>query len=448
MNILTHLHHLQQLPRLFVACSGGRDSLSLAYACFLLHQQGCLKHLPTLLHVHHGIQKANDDWAIWVTNWAKKHGFVCHVRHLQLDKKSETHARKARYQAMAELMADGDVLLLAHHRDDQAETVLMRLINGSGVGGLSGIKLWQTKQIADKTIVLHRPWLAVSRQDITAFARAHQLKYIDDPTNNTGDNARSFIRTQILPKLHSLNPQASANIARSAVHLQNASSILKDMTKAHLQLCLNTALTHPPHQSAINIDTLGTLSIAQQKQLLHSWLQGDEPLPASTHIIDEIVALCQRTDNDHKTQILWQGQQCYVVCRYQNTLYRYTQAAFETLSSPCHAISQPSTHVFLLKQHTQNLVWHAPQSVNISIHALTPQQKLTIFHHRHALSGKKLCQNLKIAPWLRHNLWVVSQDGVPVLLIAPYQSWTLQSPLENAYQNTQGASWQLLHQKN
>lgn len=447
MDLLNQLHHLAHIENLYVACSGGRDSLSLAYACFLLYQQGKLTTLPTLLHVHHGIQKANDNWANMVKNWADKHGFDSHILYLDLDKKTETHARTARYQAMAQQMSDGDVLLLAHHQNDQAETVLMRLVYGAGVSGLSGIKVWQSKTIGNKTIKLHRPWLDVSRQAISSFAHQHSLDYINDPTNDTGENARSFIRTQILPRLSTLNPQACTNIARSATHLQNASSILKDTTKAHLQLCLNTALTHVPHQSVINIDALNTLSIAQQKQLLHNWLQGDEPLPAGTHIIDKIVALCQRTDNDHKTQILWQGQQCYVVCRYQNTLYRYTQAAFETLSSPCHhAISQSSAHVFLLKQHTQNLVWQAPQSPNISIHALTPQQKLTILHHRHALSGKKLYQNLKIAPWLRQNLWVVSQDDVPVLLIAPYQSWTLQNPLATAYQNAQGANWQFLHQ--
>lgn len=445
MDLLNQLHHLAHINTLFLACSGGRDSLSLAYACLLLYQQGKLTTLPTLVHVHHGIQKANDDWAKMVKTWADQHGFDNHILSLDLNKKTETHARNARYQAIAELMVDGDVLLLAHHQNDQAETVLMRLVQGAGVSGLSGIKVWQSKTIGNKTIKLHRPWLNVSRQAISDFAHQHKLKYINDPTNDTGENARSLIRTQILPKLSTLNPQVCANIARSATHLQNANSILEHTIKEHLHLCLNTTLTDPPHQSVINIEMLGSLDAAQQKQLLHRWLQDNEPLPANTRTIDEIVALCQRTDNDHKTQILWQGRQRYVVCRYHNMLYRYTQAAFETLTHPCHAISQPSANVFLLKQYTQRLVWHTPNT-NIYIKALTPKQKLAIAHRRHTLAGKKLYQNLNIAPWLRNNLWVVSQDDIPVLLIAPYQSWLLQSPLMNHYQNTQGASWQFLHQ--
>lgn len=448
MNLLNQLHHLAQIDTLFIACSGGRDSLSLAYACFLLHQQGQLRQLPTLLHVHHGIQQANDAWAMKVKDWAKQHGFTHHILYLQLDKKTETHARTARYQAMAELMNDGDVLILAHHSDDQAETVLMRLINGSGVGGLSGIKSWQSKNINNKTIKLHRPWLSVSRQEITAFAQKHQLAYIDDPTNDTGDNARSFLRTQILPKLHTLNPQASANIVRSANNLADVASIVDKLIHKNLSDCLSMSDTDLPYQSVLLIDKLLTLSPQEQSTLIHQWLQGDETLPPNKRTVDDILALIRRTDNDHKTQILWQASNSYLVCRYQNNLYRYTQTAFATLTQPYQVINQPSPNIFLLKQHTQNLVWQAPKLANITIKALISQQKLTINHQRHALAGKKLYQTLKIAPWLRNNLWVVSQDAIPVLLIAPYQSWLLQSPLIDVYQNIQGARWQILHQKN
>lgn len=450
MTLLTTLCHLPQTPRLFLACSGGRDSLSLAYACFLLHKQGKLATLPTLLHVHHGIQALNDHWAIHVQNWAEKHHFDCQILKVHLPKKNETHARDARYQALASVMQDGDILLLAHHSDDQAETVLMRLIAGSGIHGLSGIKTWQNKTIGDKTIVLHRPWLTVSRQDITNFAHQHALAYVDDPTNDTSENTRSFIRMQIMPKLLQLNPKANTNIARSAVHLSNIAHTLTTLTQNHLTFCQNPAKTALPYQSVLSIKKIHTLSPTHQSELLHTWLQGDEPLPPTQRIINDILALTLRHDPDHRTQILWQAcNQNYLVCRYQDNLYRYWQSAFTTLTDGQFVgeVSTQSTNTILLKKHLHILNWQHPVLTNISIHPLTREQKLTIKdQHSKFLYGKKLYQTLKIAPWLRHNLWVVYQDSTPVLLIAPYQCWLLDSPFAHLYQQAQGASWQILHE--
>lgn len=431
--MLQHLEHLNQLPRLFLACSGGRDSLSLAYACFLLHQQGRLERLPTLLHVHHGIQKVNDDWATLIKNWADKHGFMCHVLYLNLGKASETLARSARYQAMAELMADGDVLLLAHHKNDQAETVLMRLMMGAGVAGLSGIKAWQTRQLAGKTICLHRPWLSVSRSDISNFAHMHQLDYVDDPTNDTGDNARSVIRTHILPQLSALNPKATSNIARSAQNLADSAHILHKYISAQLHRCLSVNETDPPYQSVLLLDKLQQFEPQEQSAMIHQWLQGDEPLPADKHTVDNVLALAHRLNGDHQTEIFWRGKRfAYTICRYQHKLYRYLHTIWTSLNTP-DKISLITDNLWQLK-HKPALIYQAPTGLTLIAH--TRQDKLHIQGNH--LKGKKLYQKLKIAPWLRHNLWLACQDGTPVLLIAPYQCWQL----TNLSPMTHGARWQ------
>ena len=404
--LIDALSHLGAHQRLFVACSGGRDSLSLAYACYLAHQQGTLPALPVLLHVHHGMQSANDDWANLVKYWANTYGFICHILPVLLDKKTETHARTARYQAMMDMMTDGDILLLAHHEGDQAETILMRLISGAGVQGLSGIKTWQTKTLNQKTIHLHRPWLNFTRQAITDFAHAHALPYVDDPTNDTKDNARSFIRNDILPKLRQLNPKAQTNIAKSASLIAQAHAIISPIIKEALSTCQNPSQSELPYQSVLSIRSLMHFDLPHQRAILHAWLGMNEAHAPPSHLIDEIVALTVR-QNDQRTQIFWQGERGYVVCRYRDDLYRFWDWAW----------------AYLHGQDKDNPLTLATPS---DARPLQPCDKVPVVIHgvvRH-LSGKKLYQTLGVAPFFRKHLYLIQNtDGTWV--VAPYQSWQL-----------------------
>lgn len=407
--LLTCLSHLSDHSRLFLACSGGRDSLSLAWACHLLYQDGKLTTKPILLHVHHGMQDANDDWAKLVKSWANEHDFICHVLPICLNKKSETTARHARYQAMANIMSDGDVLLLAHHQGDQAETVLMRLINGTGIHGLSGIRAWQTKTLDGKTIHLHRPWLSVSRQDISDFAHTHTLPYVDDPTNTTTDNARSFIRNDILPRLASLNPQVIANIARSATLINQSTDILHPIISSSLGKCLCHDQSDTTYQSVLDINALTTFDDSHQSAILHAWLSTNETTPPPSQIIKDILTLVHRSNPDQRTKLFWQGSYGYVICRYRHHLYRFWDKAWDYLNGQSTdntiALALPPDHTARLLDRTDK--------ISITIHGKP----------RH-LHGKKLYQTLGIAPFFREHLYLIT-DKKHSWLIAPYQSWQL-----------------------
>lgn len=412
------LQHLADCPRLFLACSGGRDSLALAYACYLLYQDGKLPALPTLLHVHHGIQSANDDWARHVHTWAMAHGFICHVLFVKLNKKDETCARNARYQAMMDKMNDGDVLLLAHHEGDQAETVLMRLIYGAGIQGLSGIKAWQDKTLNGKTIRLHRPWLSVSRKDITAFAKTHALPYVDDPTNDDTDNARNFIRNEILPKLHTLNPQASTNIARSAELLTQSHAILNPIITQALMSCLHHNMSDEPHQSVLDIGKLHTFDSHTQSAIIHTWLKSDEPTPPPSHLIAQIITLSHHSP-DQRAQIFWQGRRGHVVCRHRQYLYRFYDKAW--------AFLQGQDSPLMLTVPADARLLSSTDKVLVPIHGMI----------RH-LSGKKLYQTLGVAPFFRQHLHLIERtDGM--WLIAPYQAWQL----SGTARHHDGTRWQM-----
>lgn len=346
--------------RIWLACSGGRDSLSLAVICQQLYRAGQLPFMPQLLHVNHGMQAASDAWAEQVKRWAQQQHIPCQILPVKVDGDSEQAARNARYEAIMAVMNQGDVLMLAHHSDDQAETVLMRLFNGAGVTGLAGMQAWTKKQrqipvsssalAASKDIYLWRPWLQISRQQITDYAKSQQLNYIDDPTNvmlsNQSQQAqsqmqqaeakqgndRAWLRSVLLPQIHSRYPKASAAIARSSQLLQDASQIIAeqvqdDLAKLSVASLANSdvsVLSSRQLQSVLSIDQLQALSTAKQSAVIHAWLRPHAlDLSASKQLVDQVLALSQRTDADHQTCLYWHsGNQGYQIRRYQQQLYR------------------------------------------------------------------------------------------------------------------------------
>lgn len=421
---------------LYLACSGGRDSLALAWACLSLYQQGKLDNLPILLHVNHHWQASNDSWAAaHVANFAHRYGFACQVLDIT-PPTNENTARQARYQAMFERMANQGVLLLAHHSDDQAETMLMRLINGTGLTGLTAMQPWQDRVYQHKTLALFRPWLYQSRQAISQYAHHYKLDYIDDPTNTHGDNARSLMRRTLMPALTALNPQAIANIARTSRLLDDARQLVDGVISEQL-----IALTKLPTMPTVSLgdrrqilDVHGLLTQTQpvQRAVMAAFVKGACDYGASFALIERLLALCQRADGDHQTQHYWQSRPnttnpnatAYVFCRYGQSLYRYRADFWTKLVSPMADTWQIVDNQAMLKLDEGVLCL-----VGVAFYQFTKMDKHSkvLVHHRF-LSGKKLYQTLKIAPWYRHHLWLVDYDcdgRRATCLVALGQVWSL-----------------------
>lgn len=342
--LASYNEHKQSLhgKRVWLACSGGRDSLSLAMLCRQLFDAGQLPFLPQLLHVNHGMQAANDAWAEQVAAWAKAHEMSCQILSVSLTDNSEQSARKARYTAMIDAMNKDDVLIVGHHQDDQVETVLMRLFSGTGVIGLGGMQSWRyqqsTKETAEskqKGVYLWRPWLTISRQQITQYAKSQQLDYIDDPTNILSDsqsshlditkagkaNDRAWLRSVLMPRILEHYPQAAEAIARTSQLMQDASHIIDEQVQSDLASV--GAINHVGY-ATIDSAKLQTLSAAHQSALIHAWLSSDKgELPPNKRLVEDVLALVARDDGDHQTCLYWDsGVHRYEVRRYQNKLYR------------------------------------------------------------------------------------------------------------------------------
>jgi tRNA(Ile)-lysidine synthase len=215
---------------LVLGFSGGMDSTVLLHG---LTQQGLR---PTVVHVHHGLQAVADDWVIHVQQQAQFYGLVCHVERVSLAEVTrrgmEDRARTARYHALWQQVPEQGVLLTAHHQRDQAETLLLRLMRGTGVKGLGAMSSEQTQTL---NRLLCRPLLAVPYDDILVYAQQHQLTWVEDPSNQQAIALRNQLRNYVLPTLRQLQPALEYKLAQTAQHCQEAHQLLTEMAQEDWQ---------------------------------------------------------------------------------------------------------------------------------------------------------------------------------------------------------------------
>lgn len=258
---------------LAVAFSGGLDSTVLLHATVKAHGA---KNVYAL-HVHHGIQKEANQWQQHCQSIAKK--FKCHfdTQNVKLNKNSniESQARELRYQALFDMCQEHHIsdMFLAHHLDDQAETVLIQLMRGAGVAGLAGMppvktnKANKAKKTKETTINIWRPFLNMRRQELEAYAKEHRLTWIEDPSNQDESYRRNAIRKTILPALEKQQVGATENLARSAKHLAQAQELLNQLADIDLGL-----IEAKEGLSKTNLIRLYKTNQARASNALRRWL--------------------------------------------------------------------------------------------------------------------------------------------------------------------------------
>lgn len=422
-------HQLLATP-FFLACSGGQDSLSLAFACVRLYGCGKLSQLPTLIHVHHGLQACADEWASLVADFAKAYHLPYIIKSICLSDGSEQSAREGRYQAFFECVKGDATLLMAHHQDDQAETVLMRLIHGTGLAGLVAMQECSQKQEAHQCLTLIRPWLDITRQQISDYAHEYQLTYVDDPTNTIPNaNSRAFIRTHLKQQLHALNPKAYANIARTAHVLKND----YDIVQTHLQTHLERTVSKSPFVLSLDIAHIDTLDVALQFALIHQFAKCELFDSPTYRLTNDLVCLALRHDSNHQSTFFWQASsKGFVFYRYKSLLYRYEHHFWQALQSDM---------VFDIKENVGVFDWQAGKLGVRFLMDVTDIQKINpitsvLCHARtKQLRGKKLYQYLGIAYPYRRNLWhITSLQGDFVLGVGRVWSLDDQQPCVQFWQ--------------
>ncbi|MDE2148873.1 MAG: tRNA lysidine(34) synthetase TilS [Gammaproteobacteria bacterium] len=264
MNPLAQL--FQRLPpplggRLLVAFSGGLDSTVLLHA---LVAAGVAE--VRAAHVHHGLQPQAESWAAHCTAFCADLGVPCAPLRVHIDARDpagpEGAARRQRYAALRGLLAPGEVLVTAHHRDDQAETVLLRLLRGAGPDGLAGIG--SVSEFAPGW--LWRPLLDCSREELRVYAESHRLRWIEDPHNGDLRYTRVWLRRRIMPLLAERFPCVDAALARGARHCGDQQHALQLLLAERLQTVID-------EHAVLNLQAFAAQPLALRPWLLRAWFK-------------------------------------------------------------------------------------------------------------------------------------------------------------------------------
>lgn len=299
----------KKIKSMTVALSGGVDSVVLLH---LLHQLQKTHHFNLKAsHVHHGLSKNADKWVKFCEKLCAKLSISLDVNYIQLPQKKslgiEGEARRLRYEKI--LQTKTDLVVLAHHEDDQAETFLLQLIRGAGVKGLSSMAHF------DDSRRLWRPLLNTSRSEIESYAKKHQLNWIEDESNQNTDFDRNFIRSKVLPILKNRFSHIIKVISRSSAHLAEAQNLLDDLAKLDLKNCLKS----DKYKHKLQVKTLDKLSNSRAKNILRYWLEINNQLMPSKDLLDELLKQVLKAKKDATIKI--QLSKDFEIRRYKDEIY-------------------------------------------------------------------------------------------------------------------------------
>ncbi|MUT70106.1 tRNA lysidine(34) synthetase TilS [Pseudomonas stutzeri] len=263
-----------------MAFSGGLDSTVLLHALVRLAERRALPPIRAI-HVHHGLQVAADDWPAHCQQVCDRLGVALEVVRVQVvpGASLERAARDARYQAFAARLGEDELLLTGQHRDDQAETLLFRLLRGAGVRGLAAMPV--ARALASGQLV--RPLLDVSRAELEDYARANGLAWVEDPSNKQLEYSRNFLRRQVLPLLQQRWPHVSSSLARTAAHMADAQQLLDELAQQDLAVAQADIDFDWLNLPSLALAPLRELTPARQRNALRHWLAGRALAPDEDH---------------------------------------------------------------------------------------------------------------------------------------------------------------------
>ena len=252
-------------PAIAVAYSGGLDSSVLLHLVAVFAREQGVRLFA--FHIHHGLSVNADSWQAHCRQQCEQIGAVFDTRNIalkELDKSGvEEAARIGRYHALGELCREHGVALLltAHHQDDQAETILLQLLRGSGVAGMSGMDQANAAAnlLGNDQLLLVRPLLNASRATLEHYAAAQSLPFVDDESNNDTRYVRNALRHRIMPALAELFPGFQERFTRSASHAQSAQRLLVTLAQQDLAACLDGEYLSVPALRKLDIDRIDNL---------------------------------------------------------------------------------------------------------------------------------------------------------------------------------------------
>ncbi|OBV38626.1 tRNA lysidine(34) synthetase TilS [Janthinobacterium psychrotolerans] len=299
-----------------IALSGGLDSSALLHLAHAWSKEEGVA--LRAFHVHHGLSPNADAWLAHCEQLCASLDVPFEAARvaIEINPKTGTEeaARKRRYAALGALCAQHGVqlLLTAHHQDDQAETVLLQLLRGSGTAGLSGMDGANSapELLANPDLVMARPLLPVSRKQLESYVEKHAISHIHDESNDDARFARNALRHQVMPVLAQAFPGFQERFARSAQHAQSAQRLLTELATQDLANCLDG--------DCIELARLREVSVDRCYNLLRHWFGTRGLRMPSTAWLAEMLAQLLEARPD--AQLLVTHPECHVR-RHRDRLY-------------------------------------------------------------------------------------------------------------------------------
>ena len=322
--VAAHVHTLlASLPAttanapLCVALSGGLDSTVLLVALARLRAEGALPSPVRALHVDHGLHADSPRWAAACRALAAAHGIPFEEARVVIPDAGglspEAAARTARYGAFAARLAHGEVLLTAHHADDQLETILLQWLRGGGLRAIAGMA---AAAPFGETAWHVRPLLEYPRADLVRWAEVQGLRWLEDPSNADRRFDRNYLRLEVLPALRARWPAAATTVSRVAEYARDALALEAACVEGDLPAALAG--------HALRLEALLCLPEPRQRAVLRAWLAGLGLPPASARTLAALRHDMTVAAADRIPETRWPGA---VVRRYRGHLFANGDAA-------------------------------------------------------------------------------------------------------------------------
>ena len=340
------------------------------------------------IHVHHGLHPDADQWQIHCQELCDQWRVPLVSRRVQVntDNGLEAGARAARYAVFEDLVGAGEALLLAHHADDQAETLLLNALRGAGVRGLAGIPA--RRALGRGSLI--RPLLQFPRRVLRDWLVNAGVDWIDDPSNLDTSIPRNFLRREVLPLLESRWPSARERLAQAADHCRDTAAYLGQRGQQLLDQFADLA------GNALHLEDFTRLSPVEKHEVLNAWLlQRGLPLPGEAVERQIIAQLSARTDAQPLVE--WKGAE---LRRYRNYAYVYAPQQFPEACWETQWTGAP-----LAIPHCGRLLCHGNASPGmLTVRFYKGGETLKLRADGPTKTVKKLFQEHGVPPWERRRL--------------------------------------------
>ncbi len=318
--------NFEKYNRIAIAFSGGLDSSVLLQGLASIPKY---KKKLCAIHVNHGISPNSESWLKHCEQVCASIGVNFVPLKIDLEdnlKVSENLLREARYETILSWLEKADVLCTAHHQDDHIETVLFRILRGTGIKGLSGIEKFSQIDGID----LIRPLISYSKKDLLDYANKFKVNWIEDESNEDLSISRNFIRRKVIPNLKNDNwPEYKKSISYLSSKAKEANEILDEIAYFDLKLCASESL------DKLSILKIKELSNARAMNVLFTWLSLNTHLGVSNKLTDQVyksIILASESSNPVVSFGKRGEKGSFQIRRFNNFLHHLPLTETESLS--------------------------------------------------------------------------------------------------------------------